>query len=53
MRLKFEIASDDTLTVVDSEFEAETVEVSREGDKLVIHVVVDIPLETDHGDIYE
>ena len=27
MRLKFEIASDDTLTVVDSEFEAETGEV--------------------------
>lgn len=53
MRLKFEIASDDTPSVIDSEFEAETVEVSRVGDNLVIYVVVDIPLETDHGDIYE
>ena len=53
MRLKFEIASDDTPTVVDSEFEDQTIGVHREGDKLVIYVVVDIPLETDHGDIYE
>ena len=53
MRIKFEIAADDTPTVLDSEADAETIEVERDGDKLIVYVVAEIPLEQDIGDVYE
>ena len=46
MRIKFEIAADDTPTVVNSDFDAETIEVERDGDKLTVYVVVDFVKRT-------
>ena len=53
MRIKFEIAADDTPTVVNSDFDAETVEVERDGDKLTVYVVVDFVEEDHYGDLHE
>ena len=53
MRIKFEIAADDTPTVVSSDFDAETVEIERNGDKLTVYVVVDFVEEDHYGNLHE
>ena len=52
MRVKFEIAADDTPTVVNSDFDAETIEVERDGDKLTVYVVVDFVEEDHYGNLH-
>tara|TARA_B100001939_G_C16396584_1_gene386399 strand:+ start:153 stop:314 length:162 start_codon:yes stop_codon:yes gene_type:complete len=53
MRVQFEIAADDSATIVSSDFLSEVVEIEREGDKLLVSVSVTYEDEIDYGNIHE